>query len=53
MCKILSVEGNVVTLDKMDAFDKTPVLDLKPVIGRDFLRQDFRVPGWAGGGRKK
>ena len=28
-CKILSVKDNIVTIDKIDAFDGTPVLDLK------------------------
>ena len=45
VCKVVSVEKNVVTLDKIDAFDGTPVLDLKPVIGRDVVRQ----ARWTGG----
>jgi tRNA-Thr(GGU) m(6)t(6)A37 methyltransferase TsaA len=28
-CKVLSVEGGLVTIDKIDAFDDTPILDLK------------------------
>jgi len=28
-CKVLSVEGGIVTIDKIDAFDDTPILDLK------------------------
>ncbi|MHC4250271.1 MAG: SAM-dependent methyltransferase [Planctomycetota bacterium] len=28
-CEVLSVEGGVVTIDRIDAFDDTPVLDLK------------------------
>ena len=28
-CKVLSVKGGIVTIDKIDAFDGTPVLDLK------------------------
>jgi tRNA-Thr(GGU) m(6)t(6)A37 methyltransferase TsaA len=28
-CRILSVEGGLVTIDKIDAFDGTPILDLK------------------------
>jgi len=28
-CKVLSVEGGVVTIDRIDAFDDTPILDLK------------------------
>ncbi len=29
-CQILSVEGNVIEIDEIDAFADTPVLDLKP-----------------------
>jgi tRNA-Thr(GGU) m(6)t(6)A37 methyltransferase TsaA len=28
-CKVLSVEGGMVTIDGIDAFDDTPILDLK------------------------
>jgi len=29
-CKILSVKGNVVQIDNIDAFHDSPILDLKP-----------------------
>ena len=47
VCKILSVQGNLVTLDGLDAFDATPVLDLKPFVPSDASMQDVRVPAWA------
>jgi tRNA-Thr(GGU) m(6)t(6)A37 methyltransferase TsaA len=47
VCKILSVQGNLVTLDDLDAFDATPVLDLKPFIPPDAPTEDVRVPAWA------
>ena len=28
-CRILSVDGRFVTIDRIDAFDDTPILDLK------------------------
>jgi len=28
-CKVLSVKGGLVTIDRIDAFDDTPILDLK------------------------
>jgi len=28
-CKVLSLEGGIVTIDRIDAFDDTPILDLK------------------------
>lgn len=47
-CKILSVEGTVVNLDTIDAFDGTPVLDLKPFTPPDAPAADsVRVPSWA------
>jgi tRNA-Thr(GGU) m(6)t(6)A37 methyltransferase TsaA len=51
VCKIVSVEGNVVKVDAIDAFDGTPVLDLKPFIPPDAPTQGVRVPDWARGGR--
>lgn len=47
VCRILSVQGNLVTLDGLDAFDATPVLDLKPFIPPDAPTQGVRVPAWA------
>jgi tRNA-Thr(GGU) m(6)t(6)A37 methyltransferase TsaA len=47
VCRILSVRGNLVTLDDLDAFDATPVLDLKPFIPPDASRQELQVPDWA------
>jgi tRNA (adenine37-N6)-methyltransferase len=28
-CKVLGVEGSTITVDTIDAFDGTPILDLK------------------------
>jgi tRNA (Thr-GGU) A37 N-methylase len=47
----VSVQGNLVTLDELDALDATPVLDLKPFIPPDAPMQDVRVPAWAKEGR--
>lgn len=50
LCKIRSVKGAVVELEGIDAFDKTPILDLKPYIPRiDQPKGDTRVPAWVGG----
>ena len=51
VCKILSVQGNLITLYDLDAFDATPVLDLKPFIPPDAPGQDVQVPAWARGNR--
>jgi tRNA-Thr(GGU) m(6)t(6)A37 methyltransferase TsaA len=47
VCKILSVDKNVVRVDTIDAFDGTPVLDLKPFIPPDAPVQEIKVPDWA------
>jgi tRNA-Thr(GGU) m(6)t(6)A37 methyltransferase TsaA len=51
VCKILSVQGNRITVDGLDAFDATPVLDLKPFVPSDAPTRDVRVPDWAKGGK--
>ena len=47
VCKILEVKKNVVHVDTIDAFDGTPVLDLKPFVPPDALAQGIKVPDWA------
>lgn len=47
VCKIVSVRENVVVVDEIDAFDQTPVLDLKPFIPSDGPSTGVRVPPWA------
>ena len=47
VCRIVAVEGSVVRLDKIDAFDGTPVLDLKPFTPADAPTAGVRVPDWA------
>jgi tRNA (adenine37-N6)-methyltransferase len=51
VCKILSVEGGVITVDGIDAFDGTPVVDLKPVIPPEVSVKDLRRPDWTSRGR--
>lgn len=46
-CRLVSVEGPVVTVEGLDAFEGTPILDLKPVIPLDLAPEDLRVPKWA------
>ena len=49
VCKVLSVEEGVITVEAIDAFDSTPVLDIKPLVGADEPREDLRRPAWAAG----
>jgi tRNA-Thr(GGU) m(6)t(6)A37 methyltransferase TsaA len=52
VCKIRSVEGNLVNLEDLDAFDGTPILDLKPFTPPDAPPPEtVRVPAWARGER--
>jgi tRNA-Thr(GGU) m(6)t(6)A37 methyltransferase TsaA len=43
--KLLNVEGNIITVQGLDAFDGTPVLDIKPFDSWD-TTEDFKVPEW-------
>ena len=43
--ELLKAEGNVVTIRGLDAFDGTPVLDIKPFDKWDMV-EDARVPEW-------
>jgi tRNA-Thr(GGU) m(6)t(6)A37 methyltransferase TsaA len=43
--KLLSVKGNIITVQGLDAFNGTPVLDIKPFDSWD-TTEDFKVPDW-------
>lgn len=45
LVKLLSKKGRTLTVRGLDAYDGTPVLDIKPYDRRDTTRQ-FRVPAW-------
>lgn len=45
LCRIVAIEENVIEIDRIDAFDGTPVIDIKPYIhGTDAA--EARHPGW-------
>jgi tRNA (adenine37-N6)-methyltransferase len=46
LCKIRSVSGNHVLIDKIDALPGSPVIDLKPYIPGCDCRPDATVPAW-------
>jgi tRNA-Thr(GGU) m(6)t(6)A37 methyltransferase TsaA len=47
VCRLLRVEGTRILVAELDAIDKTPVLDIKPVMS-DFLpREPVRQPAWS------
>jgi tRNA-Thr(GGU) m(6)t(6)A37 methyltransferase TsaA len=47
LCKVVSVKDNVVEVEKIDAFEGTPVLDIKPYAPGQDSATDVRVPEWA------
>ena len=56
LCKVVSVKGNVIEIDKTDAFDGTPVLDIKPFLPGYDTAENAKVPEWlkkAQGKRRK
>ncbi|MBY8999879.1 MAG: tRNA (N6-threonylcarbamoyladenosine(37)-N6)-methyltransferase TrmO [Candidatus Heimdallarchaeota archaeon] len=45
--KLLKVEKNTLFVDRIDALDGTPVLDLKPYLPGDSVPlNDIKLPGW-------
>jgi len=46
LCKILSIERNVIEIDTIDAFDGSPIIDLKPYIPVIDSVADAQVPEW-------
>ena len=45
-CRLIGVDGNVIQVDEIDAFDGTPILDLKPCISSEDLAVDLRIAEW-------
>jgi len=48
VCRVLAVEGSVVRVDGIDAFDGTPILDLKPHIPAIECPKGVTLPAWLG-----
>ncbi len=53
LCKLVSVEDNVIEIEKTDAFDGTAVLDIKPYIPGYDSTPDATVPDWLDRARKQ
>jgi len=49
LCRIVSVKENVIEIDGIDAFDDTPVLDIKPHVPRFDSAPDATIPWWLKG----
>ena len=46
VCRILSVDGNLVRVNSIDAFNGTPILDLKPHIPMIDSPGNVKLPDW-------
>lgn len=46
ICEILSIKDNIIHIDTIDAFDGSPVIDLKPYIPTIDSITDVQVPEW-------
>ena len=53
LCKIVAVKGNVIEIEKTDAFDGTPVLDIKPFIPGYDSTPEAKIPDWLERARSK
>jgi tRNA (adenine37-N6)-methyltransferase len=47
VCRVLRVQGTQLYVAELDAIDKTPVLDIKPVMAEFLPREPVRQPGWS------
>jgi tRNA (adenine37-N6)-methyltransferase len=46
VCKIKYVDADGITVDDIDAYDKTPIIDIKPYIPHNDCVSDATVPKW-------
>ena len=46
-CRITGIDGNTIRIDEIDAYDQTPVIDIKAYIPMDKMTEaSVRVPDW-------
>ncbi|MCK4435646.1 SAM-dependent methyltransferase, partial [Candidatus Bathyarchaeota archaeon] len=48
--ELMKVEGCNLTVKGLDAFENTPIIDIKPYLPRADSIPDARVPGWTSRG---
>ena len=46
LCKVLSIKDRQVRIEDIDAFDGTPVIDIKCYIPGSVAESDIRLPAW-------
>ena len=44
--RLLKIEEKRLYVSGLDAIDKSPVLDIKPYVPRNFPREDIVIPDW-------
>ena len=52
LCKVVAVKDNTIEIERTDAFDGTPILDIKPFIPGYDTVDDEKVPERARGQRQ-
>ena len=46
VCKVLSIEGNCIRIERIEAFEGSPVIDIKPYIPRIDAIPEATGPAW-------
>ncbi len=46
ICKILSIAGNIIYIQEIDAFDGSPVMDIKCYVPSSVPESEVRMPEW-------
>ena len=46
LCKIISIDDNIIKIDKIDAFDNTPLIDIKCYIPASDENPAINFPEW-------
>ncbi len=48
VCEIISIKDNIIEISDIDAFNDTPVIDIKPYIPRNHIIAEsrLRIPQW-------
>jgi len=46
LCRIRAIRDNRIEIDEIDAYDGSPVLDIKCYIPESIAKTDVQLPGW-------
>jgi tRNA-Thr(GGU) m(6)t(6)A37 methyltransferase TsaA len=52
-CRLLEVIGNILKIDQIDAYDGSPVIDIKAFFPDEEPLHDCRFPDWKGKAKQK